>query len=166
MLFFIAKATSKKMTTLPEKILPVAAVNAAIFNSKNEVLLTRRSAMVREPGKWCLPGGHFEGGETWVEAMRRETFEEVGIEVLEERLIGIYSDPQLTVTSQAAKDGFHRQFLAILFEVTRFKGEVKPNEEVDQWGWYHLNNLPEPMLRSHPIRVQDAIARSPFVFVR
>ena len=154
------------MTMPNEKILPVAAVNAAIFNEKNEVLLTRRSPVVREPGKWCLPGGHFEGGETWVEAMRRETFEEVGIEVLEERLIGIYSDPLLTVTSQVSKDGYRHQFLAILFEVTKFRGEVKPNEEVDLWGWYHMKNLPEPMLRSHPIRVQDAIARNTTVFVR
>ncbi len=149
-----------------KKILPVAAVNAAIFNERNEVLLTRRSAQVREPGKWCLPGGHFEGGETWIEAMRREINEEVGIEVLAERLVGVYSDPELTVTSDPGSDGYHRQFLVVLFEVTKFRGEITPNEEVDLWGWYGLNNLPAPILRSHPIRVQDAIARSQQVFVR
>lgn len=152
--------------TSNSQILPVAAVNAAILNDKNEVLLTRRSPQVREPGKWCLPGGHFEGGETWIEAMRREVREEVGIEVLGERLIGVYSDPALTVTSDVSKDGFRRQFLVVLFEVTQFRGEIKPNEEVDLWGWYTMNNLPEPMLRSHPIRVHDAIARSTQVFVR
>ena len=158
------------MNTGPNKpdpqILPVAAVNAAILNDKNEVLLTRRSPQVREPGKWCLPGGHFEGGETWIEAMRREINEEVGIVVEKERLIGVYSDPSLTVTSEVSQDGFRRQFLVVLFEVTKFRGEIKPNEEVDLWGWYSMSNLPEPMLRSHPIRVQDAIARSKEVFVR
>ncbi len=149
-----------------QKILPVAAVNSAILNDRNQILLTRRSPKVREPGKWCLPGGHFEGGETWVEAMRRETNEEVGIEVLEERLVGIYSDPAITVTADAGKDGYHRQFLVVLFEVTKFRGEIKPNEEVDLWGWYSLDALPEPMLRSHPIRAQDALARSSNVFVR
>lgn len=151
---------------MDSKILPVAAVNSAILNDKNQILLTRRSPIVREPGKWCLPGGHFEGGETWIEAMRRETNEEVGIEVLEERLVGVYSDPEICVTADAGKDGYRRQFLVVLFEVTKFRGEIKPNEAVDLWGWYSLDNLPEPMLRSHPIRAKDALARSKDVFVR
>ncbi|NBY21145.1 NUDIX domain-containing protein [bacterium] len=48
---------------MPE-IIPIPAVNTAIFNENNEILLTRRSSTVREPGKWCLPGGHLEVGNS------------------------------------------------------------------------------------------------------
>lgn len=32
-------------------------------------------------GKWCLPGGGVHGGESAAEAVRRETYEEVGIKL-------------------------------------------------------------------------------------
>ena len=51
------------MQPAPAEIVPIASVNGVIFNPQREVLLTRRSAIVREPGKWCLPGGHLEIGE-------------------------------------------------------------------------------------------------------
>jgi hypothetical protein len=56
--------------------------------------------------------------------------------------------------------------LVVLFAVTQYEGEINPNDEVDQWGWYSAKSLPKPMLRSHPIRVEDAIAKSSHVFVR
>lgn len=149
------------------RIVPVPAVNAVVFNrDRTRVLVTRRSPRVREPGKWCLPGGHVECGETWVTAVRREVAEEVGLTVHEERLVGIYSDPSLTVTAEPVANGLPAQFIAALFEVTRYDGEVRPNEEVDEWGWFDVATLPAPMLKSHPIRVADAFAFRGEVFVR
>lgn len=131
----------------------IPAVNAVVFNEKREVLLTRRSPIVREPGKWCLPGGHFDGGENWVTAVRRECREEIGIEVLEESLIGIYSDPQLTMSQFPS--GEYGQFLTAVFLVKAYRGEIRTNDEVDDWGWFAIDQLPQPILKSHPIRIQD-----------
>jgi glycerol-1-phosphatase len=147
-------------------ILPVPAVNAAIFNEKGEILLTRRSPRIREPGKWCLPGGHVEKGEFWERAMCREIREEVGLEVKKNRLIGLYSDPQLTLTLEPLPEGYRVQFVVALFAVTDYVGEVVANEEVDAWDWFRQDRLPEPMVRSHPIRVKDALAFQGKVFVR
>jgi len=57
------------------------------------VLLIRRDD---EPfaGSYALPGGFVEWGETVDDACRREVREEVGIEVDELNLVGVYSDPK------------------------------------------------------------------------
>ncbi len=156
------------MNPAPSKnrIVPYAAVNAAIFNKKNEILITRRSKHIREPGKWCLPGGHFDGGEDWVGALRREVAEETGLTVRAEQLVGIYSNPELTVTEEPIKEGHFGQFLVILFKVTEFEGEVRLTDEVDAWDWFPSSKLPEPMIKSHPIRVEDAYRFKKQVFVR
>jgi len=151
---------------MPE-IIPIPAVNTAIFNENNEILLTRRSSTVREPGKWCLPGGHLEVGEFWLDGAIRETQEEVGIQVSQAILCGIYSDPKLTVTQDVLfPENYHGQFVVALFKVLSYQGKITPNDEVDDWDWFSPDNLPDPMLKSHPIRAMDAFHFNGKVFVR
>lgn len=149
------------------QIIPIPAVNTAVFNENNEILLTRRSSKIREPGKWCLPGGHLEAGELWSEGADRETKEEIGIKVIEAILCGIYSDPNLTVTKEVLiPEWYHGQFVVALFKVLSYSGEIVPNEEVDDWDWFPIDNLPDPILKSHPVRVHDAFHFNGTVFVR
>jgi len=51
--------------------------SAFIVNEKSEILLMKHSKL----GKWIQPGGHIECDETPDEAARRETREEVGLEI-------------------------------------------------------------------------------------
>lgn len=146
-------------------IRPTAAVNGAFVDGKGRVLLTRRSDKVRSPGFWCLPGGHVEVGERWWEAMAREAAEEVGLEALEGKLIGVYADPALTMT-QATGERWQKQFVAAVFRIELYRGEVSPNDEVDAADWFLPDVLPSPMLPSHPPRVKDVFARREEVFVR
>ncbi|NWG14400.1 MAG: NUDIX hydrolase [Acidobacteria bacterium] len=148
------------------RIRPIPAVNAVIVNGESKVLLTRRSSRVREPGKWCLPGGHLDGGEDWIAALRREVREETGLSVLREELIGIYSDPELTVSTEPSADGWHGQYVVACFLVRSYEGEVAPNAEVCEWGWFSADDLPSPMLVSHPIRIRDAFRFDGTAFVR
>lgn len=59
------------------RIIPQAAVSAAIFH-KGKVLLVQRA---RPPATalWSFPGGHIEPGETAIDAVHREIFEETAI---------------------------------------------------------------------------------------
>jgi 8-oxo-dGTP diphosphatase len=64
-----------------------------VIPAERWVVLIRRAA---EPfrGKWALPGGFVEVGETVEEAADREAAEATGLAVEVARLVGVYSDPE------------------------------------------------------------------------
>jgi 8-oxo-dGTP diphosphatase len=67
----------------------VTSVVAVIVDSEDQVLLTKRSVPPFK-GEWVMPGGKIDLGEPIVEALKREVWEEVGLEVEVDRLIDIF----------------------------------------------------------------------------
>lgn len=65
---------------------PVAAVGGLIVNEKGELLLVRRA---RDPGKgkWGLPGGFVDRGETIEQALAREVAEETKLRLASTELL-------------------------------------------------------------------------------
>lgn len=62
-------------------------VDIWIMNSKKEFLIQKRSLLKKSyPGIWAMTGGSALSGETSLEAIKRETFEELGIQINEENL--------------------------------------------------------------------------------
>jgi len=59
---------------------PLVGVGGVVFDPGGRVLLIRRGA---EPmkGRWSIPGGMLDVGETLTEGVRREVLEETGLEV-------------------------------------------------------------------------------------
>lgn len=155
------------MVFVKTPVIPIPAVNGALVDSQGRVLLTRRSPNIREPGKWCLPGGHLDPGETWEEALVRELREEIGIEVEKFRLFGIYGDPKWTITEAVLPEGHRARFVVACYVIESFRGEVRPDpREVDRWDWFSADALPSPMIRSHPIRIDDVLRFQGEVYVR
>jgi 8-oxo-dGTP diphosphatase len=77
---------------------PMVGVGALIFREER-VMLVRRG---REPayGKWSLPGGLVEVGETLRGAIRREVLEEVGLEVTPKDVVAVLDRVLLDAESQ------------------------------------------------------------------
>jgi 8-oxo-dGTP diphosphatase len=77
--------------TIPKT--PALTTDCVIFDIEGRVLVVRRK---NEPfkGSYALPGGFVDIGETVEAACRREVHEEVGIEVGDLTLVGVYSDPK------------------------------------------------------------------------
>jgi 8-oxo-dGTP diphosphatase len=66
---------------------PIRCVGAVVFDDTGRLLLVRRA---HEPGRgrWSVPGGRVEAGETDHHAVIREVAEETGLEVEIIRLLG------------------------------------------------------------------------------
>lgn len=108
---------------------PMVAVHPLVLRG-GQVLLVKRA---KEPskGKWSLPGGRIELGETIYQAARREIFEECSIEIEIERL--------LDVTDSIIKDEEGRIFyhFLVIYLIARYKaGEVKAQSDADDVGWF------------------------------
>jgi nucleoside triphosphatase len=63
---------------------PEPTVGVLIFNPRGELLLLQSH---KWRGKYVVPGGHIELGETAAEAVRRETKEETGLDVEDIRFL-------------------------------------------------------------------------------
>lgn len=66
------------------------AAKALIRNSDGNFLIVREAGTYDEGtnvGKWDLPGGRLEVGETLLEGLQREVREEAGIEIVVEDLV-------------------------------------------------------------------------------
>jgi mutator protein MutT len=81
---------SEYMRALREHIGPrlvlTPGVTAIIRDAEGRVLLQRRA----EDGRWGLPGGAIEPGEAPAQALVREVWEETGLRVRPERLLGAF----------------------------------------------------------------------------
>jgi 8-oxo-dGTP diphosphatase len=71
---------------------PKLMVDVVIPSERGVVLIRRASEPFK--GRWALPGGFVEVGETVEEAADREAAEETGLVVEVARLVGVYSDPE------------------------------------------------------------------------
>jgi len=126
--------------------------SAIIFDEKREkVLLTQRM----DNGRWCLPGGHMESGESAAEACEREVWEETGLKVRATRLLGVYSNPDQLVIY---KDGTKAFFVVLNFEAQVLEGELGLSDETTAFGWFSLGEMETmPIHANHKLRVEDAM---------
>ena len=67
-------------------------VAATLVGNLDGLLLVQRSYGA-EKGLWAPPAGYVEQGEVVEEAARREAYEETGLEVVINGLVGLYSEP-------------------------------------------------------------------------
>ena len=58
-----------------------------IVNEKGEILLQRRAASKKQhPNKWAITAGHIDSGEEPLEVAKRETLEEIGLDLEENEI--------------------------------------------------------------------------------
>jgi len=127
--------------------------SAVIFDEAHQkILLTRRS----DNGRWCLPGGHMEVGESVAEACAREVEEETGLQVQILRLIGVYSSPHMLLTYA---DGNRYQIVALCFEAEAKDGEPGLSDETTEAGYFTPAEIEMmDVMEHHRPRIQDALS--------
>jgi len=96
----------------------------------------KASSLLHGEGTWTMPGGKLHFQEKLKEGAVREVFEETGIKVK-----GLEA---ISVSNDIVQDA---HFVTIGFLCKDFEGEAKVMEpdEITEWKWFDLNNLPSPL---------------------
>ena len=94
-----------------------------VMEREGSLLVIRRAATIPKGGTWCFPGGHIEPGEIPKQAVTRELYEELGIDVAPTQRVGSVHVPD------------SRHVLAI-WRVRHVRGEMRPAPaEVAEVAW-------------------------------
>ncbi|GCE17385.1 NUDIX hydrolase [Dictyobacter kobayashii] len=135
--------------------------SAIIYDATHQkILLTRRS----DNGRWCIPGGRMEVGESVSEACIREIHEETGLQVKIKRLVGIYSSPHMLLEYA---DGNRYQVVNHSFEAETTGGQLGLSDETTEVGYFSPSEILQmDVLEHHLQRIQDALANQPLPVIQ
>ncbi len=101
------------------------SVKVVVLDDRNRCLLLRRSpGSGFNAGKWDLPGGKVDAGETFDEALVREVEEETGLHIALERVAG-----------SAQSETPDRMVAYMIMRGRVLSGEMKLSSEHDQFAW-------------------------------
>lgn len=136
----------------------VPSVHGLLVNPSGEILLHRRE----DSDLWAIPGGKINPDESVGQCLRREMSEELGVEVADQRLLGIYTDPSYML---AVDDDVQRVFL-VVFRCVIKTGTPTVTDETVEFRWFSRDNLRSvdafPMVKEIADQVFDDIQEAYF----
>ena len=124
---------------------PTVAVSAIIFKEER-ILMIKRG---KEPnkGKWSIPGGGIELGETLDQAVKREVREECSIEIEVER---VFYTTENIIRDDDGRVKYHYVLVDMLAKYAG--GETKAQSDAEECRWVTAEELSElditPRLRA------------------
>ena len=133
-------------------------VGAVVLNDEGQILLEKR----QDCGLWGLLGGKMDVGESLLEGLHREIFEESGLKVKVLHLLGIYSGADRVVTY--LDNGDVAQLLDMIFVVQPMSKELSISEESLELKYFSPDQLPFEQLTPFSFDpLQDFIKNRSFV---
>lgn len=114
-------------------------VGAIVLNAQGRLFLARRGPKAKnEQGLWEFPGGSVEFGETLAEALRREMYEEYGIEVSVDELVDVVDH----ILQQE-----HQHWVSPTFICQIISGEpyIREPEKCMEIGWFGVDQIPNEL---------------------
>lgn len=110
---------------------PVPAV-AVILKNNGQIVLVKRKYEPRQ-GKWSLPAGFMEFGETTEQTAIREAKEETNLDIKLTELFGVlpgFDDPRVHV-------------VLIVYRGEIVNGQIKPGDDAEEVKFFPLHELPK-----------------------
>jgi 8-oxo-dGTP pyrophosphatase MutT (NUDIX family) len=134
-------------------LLLLPGVCGLVFDEAGRVLLHRRA----ETSRWAVIGGTPEPGEQPAQAVAREVFEETEVELVPERITGVYA-----TAANVLPNGDHVQYVVTAFRCRPVRGapHVHDDESLEV-GYFPLDRLPE-ISADHRARIEHALADQGF----
>lgn len=128
---------------------PISAGDAAVIDDRGRILLVQRA----DNGKWAMPGGALEVGETPAEGVVREALEETGVSCRAVSLVGVFDSRFCGTQSR-----HHLYQFTFLCEPLNKGVREEPTHafEVLGTGWFPEGGLPEAIDPGHVTRIPEA----------
>jgi len=124
---------------------PALTVDAIIMKDRSILLVQRKYEPFQ--GRWALPGGFVEYGETTEQAVIREVREETGLETSVLGLLGVYSDPHRDPRGHT---------VTVVYRVTPVGGALIAGDDAAHVRYFKGDELP-PLAFDHANIVRDAL---------
>jgi len=129
-------------------LLATTAVSISVFDEHGRILL----GCDAETGLWTLPGGAIDPNEHPADAATRECFEETGLLVRPQRLLGVFGGPEFLIRYP---NGDLTYYTVIAFEAVVIGGALAPDGDeiaslrfVDRADWERLQVSPSSRIIS------------------
>jgi ADP-ribose pyrophosphatase YjhB (NUDIX family) len=123
---------------------PVPAAGCIIVIGGRLLLVKRRYQPYQ--GRWCLPAGFMEYGESPQHCARREILEETGLKIKLGRLVGVYS----------GSDDPRTHAVLIVYQGLAQNAKYKAGDDASDIRLFPFDKLPEPLaFRAHLTAIKD-----------
>jgi 8-oxo-dGTP diphosphatase len=116
---------------------PYLAVRAVITDESGRVLVLKRAKTKHGNGKWCLPGGNVEYGQTINEAVAREVAQETSL-ICKEIDFLFYLENLPSKESEL-------HYINLAFKCTA-EGSVKLNHESSDHAWIDSSRIADYLI--------------------
>jgi 8-oxo-dGTP diphosphatase len=113
---------------------PLVGVGAIIIEEGRVVLVKRGHPPLE--GKWSIPGGVLEVGETLRKAVAREALEETGLAVEPGELLGVF---ERVLPDEQGRMKYH--YVLIDFLCRRVAGELAAGDDASEVRWLRREEL-------------------------
>lgn len=122
-------------------------------DADGRLLLARASPAIALRGRWFLPGGGIQHGESPTDSLRREIAEESGLSVTLGPLVDVLSD----VRTLPDRTSLHT--VRLIYRVETWAGELRPEEDgtTDAVGWFTLDEVRAMPLAAYVRTVVDRL---------
>lgn len=122
---------AEKEWIMPTHIVAVAGI---VTNDKDEILMVNTYN-----AKWVFPGGQVEVGENLIDAVKREIWEESGIEVEVGEVFCISSNTAKYPGHSGVREIPTKVMLDFICRQTG--GEIRTSEENSETGWFSKSDV-------------------------
>lgn len=111
---------------------PEPTVSAVIFNPDGKILLCKSH---KWENKYVIPGGHIELGEKMEDTLKREIWEETGLNIYDIKLISL--------KESIYSDKFHekKHFIFIDYICKTDSSNVTLNDEAEEYEWTDIDKI-------------------------
>lgn len=128
---------------------PKLTVDGIALLNGQIVLIKRKNPPFQ--GRYALPGGFVDVGETVETAIKREFLEETGLETDIKTLLGVYSDPTRDPRGHTA---------SVVFELEVTGGKLQGGDDATEACLFDIDKIPE-LAFDHAKIISDYLAKHP-----